>query len=245
MREFFHAFFYEPLYNGFIFFIDIFPWFDAGVVIVLFTIIIKLILFPLSRRATIAQLEIKKLEPEMSRIKEKYKDDKQEQARQTMALYKDKKINPFSSILPVLIQLPIIFALYFIFLKAGLPKVDETLLYSFVSKPENINMEFLGFINITAKSLFLALLAGVSSFFQIRLSMPAYVEKKDGVRSFSTDLAKSMNMQMRYVFPVIVFFIAYSISAVVALYWLTSNVFTIVQDFIIRKRFNPSSTTNH
>jgi len=236
MSAIFHSFFYKPLYNSFIFLIDIFPWLDAGAVVVLFTILVKLALFPLSRKATLAQLELKKIEPELNKIKEKHKDDKQEQARQTMALYKEKKINPFGSLLPILIQLPIIFALYFIFLKSGLPEVSRDLLYKFVSAPENISMNFIGLINISGKSLVLALLAGVSSFIQMRLAFANQPQVTSKERSFQNDFARSMSIQMRYVLPVIVFFISYKISAVVALYWFTSNVFTIVQDAFLRKK---------
>ncbi len=235
MSAIFHTFFYQPLYNCFIFLIDVFPWLDAGAVVVLFTIIVKLALFPLSRKATLAQLELKKIEPELTKIKEKYKEDKQEQAKQTMALYKTKKINPFGSLLPILIQLPIIFALYFIFLKSGLPEVSKDLLYSFVSVPESISMNFVGLINIAGKSIALALCAGASSFIQMRLSF-AQQPKPTNERSFQNDFARSMSIQMRYVLPVIVFFVSYKISAVVALYWFTSNLFTIAQDAFIRKK---------
>lgn len=240
MSQIFHTYFYQPLYNGLIFLMDTIPWFDAGVIIIIFTIIVKLVLYPLSRKATIAQIEMKKIEPELNTIKEKYKDDKPEQARQTMALYKNKKINPFGSLLPIFIQLPIIFALYFVFLRSGLPEINHDLLYSFVSEPKNINMNFLGLINITGKSVALALLAAVSSFFQMKFSMASQtLPPKDpkAKPSFQNDFARSMNLQMRYLFPIIVFFISYSISGVIAIYWLTSNLFTIGQEFYVKKRF--------
>jgi YidC/Oxa1 family membrane protein insertase len=218
---------------------DAFPWFDAGVVIVVFTVFVKFALYPLSRKATVAQIEMKKIEPELNKIKEKHKDDKQEQARQTMALYKDRKINPFGSLLPIFIQLPIIFALYFVFLRSGLPQINEDLLYSFVSRPENIDMNFLGLVNITGKSFTLALLAAVSSFFQMKFSLASQtIPPKDASAkpSFQNDFARSMNLQMKYFFPIIVFFISYKISGVVALYWLTSNLFTIGQEFYVRRK---------
>jgi membrane protein insertase Oxa1/YidC/SpoIIIJ len=105
-----------------------------------------------------------------------------------------------------------------------------------VSQPENINMNFLGLINITGKSLLLALLAGVSSFFQIRLSVPAITPSQSNTPAFQNDFARSMNLQMRYFFPIIVFFISYSISGVVALYWFTSNIFTIIQEKYVRRK---------
>lgn len=213
---------------------DILPWLDAGVIIVIFTLVVKFALYPLSKKAVVAQIEMKTIEGDLRAIREKYKDDKQEQARKTMDLYKEKKINPFSGIFVILLQLPIIFALYYVFLRSGLPEINADLLYSFVSRPESIDMNFLGLINITGKSLLLALLAGLSSFFQIRASVPAYSgPQKKG--NFQDDLARSMNIQMRYVFPIIVFFISYQISGVIALYWFTSNIFTLVQERFLRK----------
>lgn len=234
MAGFFNAVFFQPLYNGFIFLMDILPFLDAGVIIIVFTVIIKFILYPLSKKAVVAQIEMKSIEPDLKEIKEKYKDDKQEQAKRTMALYKEKSINPFASIFVILIQLPIIFALYFVFIKTGLPEVNTNLLYPFVGTPENINMNFLGILDITEKSIVLAVLAGISSFFQIRFAIPAH--KETGEKTFQSDLAKSLNVQMRYVFPVITVLISYQISGVVALYWITSNVFALIQERVLRKQ---------
>lgn len=214
---------------------NLLPWFDVGVIIILFTGIVKIALFPLSKKAVIAQIEMKKLEPELKKIKEKYKNDSQEQARKTMALYKEKKISPFSSLLTTLIQLPIIFALYFVFLKSGLPEINETLKYAFIATPQSINMVFLGLINITNKSAVLAVLAGVSSYFQMKHSMPA-LPAQTGEKSFQNDLSRSMSMQMKYVFPVIIFIVSLNISGAVALYWVASNLFTLAQEVFVMKK---------
>jgi YidC/Oxa1 family membrane protein insertase len=226
----------RPLYNAFIVLMSVLPWFDAGVIIIIFTILVKLALFPLSRKAVYAQMELKAIEPELKAIRDKYQDNKQEQARLTMALYKDKKINPFSSIVVILIQIPIILALYFVFLRTGFPTLNTDLLYSFAPHNLNINMNFLGLINITQKSVTLAIIAALSSFFQMRYSMPPTPKRSQGAEpSFKDDLARSMNMQMRYIYPFVVGFISYSISGVVAIYWFTSNLFTIAQEISLRR----------
>jgi len=235
MSSIFNTYFYQPLYNGLIALMGLLPWFDVGVIIVLFTIIVKIALFPLSKKAVITQVEMKKLEPELKKIKEKYKNDSQEQARKTMALYKEKKVNPFSSILTTLIQLPIIFALYFVFLKSGLPLINETLKYSFIPTPTNINVLFLGLINITNKSAFLAVLAGISSYFQMKHSIPS-LPTPTAEKSFQNELSRSMSMQMKYVFPVIIFVVSLNISGAVALYWITSNLFTLAQEVFVMKK---------
>jgi len=154
-----------------------------------------------------------------------------------MELYKTEKINPFSGLFLILLQIPIIFALYFIFLRAGFPEVNTEILYSFVKIPEQINTVFLGFIDISQKSFLLALVAGITQFFQARLSSPNLPQQQNdkNERSLASDFAKSMSLQMRYVFPVIIFFIAWNISAAIALYLATSNIFMIGQELYVKK----------
>lgn len=238
ITAFFKALLYQPLYNGLIFLMDILPFVDAGVAVLLFTIIVKLVLFPLSKSAVSTQFKMRTLAPELEELKKKYKDDRQEQARKTMELYRENNINPFSSVLLIFIQLPIIFALYFVFLNGGLPEIDTELLYSFIPEPQNVDIFFLGIFDITQSSWILALAAAVTNFFQIRFSVPKFnskKRKKGEMPSFKDDLARSMNIQMRYVFPVVVFFIANYLSGAIAIYWTTSNLFTIGQELVIRK----------
>jgi YidC/Oxa1 family membrane protein insertase len=175
------------------------------------------------------------IEPELRALKEKYKD-KEERAKKTMELYKTHKINPFSGCLLILVQLPIIFALYYVFLK-GLD-FQKDLLYSWVTIPLEINPNFLGFIDIHKKSLILAILAGLSQFFlgRITLVSPKKTTEGEEKKDFQTELAKSMNMQAKYILPIFIAFVSYQISAGVALYWATSNIFTIAQEFYVRKK---------
>ncbi len=237
LGDIFSTVLYQPLYNGLILLMDVLPvWADAGVAVILFTIIVKLILFPLSKKSVSTQLKMKALQPALAELKEKHKNDRQKQAEATMKLYRDRDINPLSGLFLILIQLPIIITLYWVFLKSGLPEVNMDLLYSFIPPPETINMDFFGQINLGEKSYLLALVASVTSFFQIRYSMPKLQPSLDGKKTFKDDLARSMNVQMRYVFPVVIFFVAYNISGAVALYWATSNMFTIAQELVIRKQ---------
>jgi YidC/Oxa1 family membrane protein insertase len=237
IQYFFKPVFYIPLYNGLIFLISILPNRDVGLAVILFTVLVKLILFPLTKKSLITQAKLKKLEPQLAAIRKKYEKDKQEQAKQTMAFYKENNINPFSGFWLLLIQTPIILSLYYIFLRGGLPNINTDLLYSFVPHPGAVSMNFLG-INIGAPSLILAVIAGISQFVQIRFSVPPY-KKPEGQNtpSFKDDLARSMNLQFRYILPVIIFIIALKISGAVALYWITSNLFIIGQELVIRRRF--------
>jgi YidC/Oxa1 family membrane protein insertase len=210
----------------------------VGVAVILFTALVKFVLFPLSKKAVQTQLGLRAIEPELNALKEKYKDNREKQASGMLALYKENGINPFSGILLMFIQLPIILALYFIFLNGGLPSVDLSLLYPFVkgvfaSVPEQVNMHFLGFFDISKPHLILAVLAGLGQFVQVRFSLPkvAKVEKP----TFKDDMAQSINMQMRYILPVFIFFISLKVSGAVALYWITGNIFTIGQELYLKK----------
>ncbi len=240
----FQTFFFIPLYNGLIFLMAHLPWVDAGVAVIIFTCIVKLLLFPLSKKSVETQIVMKKLEPEITKLKEQYKDNQPEQAKQLMALYKERRLNPFSGVVLLFIQIPIIFALYFVVLRGGLPAINFDILYSFVTAPQSVNMNFLGLIDISKRNIVLALLAGITQFVQIRYSMPPTEKKKKETASFKDDFARSMQMQMRYVMPIFTFIIAYTISAAIALYWTTSNLFTIGQEIYIRRKFRNDNTVN-
>lgn len=233
----FHSFIFQPFYNGFIFLLGKLPFADAGVVIVIFTILVKLVLLPLSIKASKSQIELKSIEKDLLKIKEKYKDNKEEQTLQTIALYKEKNINPFSGIFILLIQFPIIIGIYQVFLKSGLPQINMNWLYSFVSAPNSINMVFLSLVNISQKSIILALIAGLTTYLQIHLAN-SNQQPNQGSQSMQQDIAKAMAFQMKYVFPIIVIFISYSISGALALYWITSNLFSIGQEMYIKKKYH-------
>jgi len=230
-----HTLFYDPIYNGLVFFIGVVPNADVGIAIVLITILVKLVIFPLSKKAVRTQMIMKRLEPTLKKLKEKYKDDKQKQAEQMMLIYKENEINPLSSLGLILIQLPLIFALYWAFFRGGLPVIDPEVLYSFINIPGKVNMDFLGIVDMAGKSLLFAAGAGITQYYQISLTLPKIKERKDNA-TLKEDLARSFQLQMKYVMPAFVFMVAYFISAAVALYWLTSNIFAIGQEFVIRKQ---------
>jgi YidC/Oxa1 family membrane protein insertase len=240
----FNTFLYNPLYNGFIGLIAAFPWIDAGIVVILFTVAVKLILFPLSQKSVRSQIEIKNIQPEIDQMKLKYKDNKQEQALKTMQLYKERGINPFAGIFLALIQLPILIALYMVFYRGGLDVIHTETLYSFIPSPETINKVFIGLLDITQKSTVLAVIVALGQYFQVRFTMPNLKKKENDDKntkkevSFQDELAKSMGVQMKYVMPVFMFFIARSFPAIVSLYLITSSAFAIGQELYMRKKLS-------
>lgn len=231
----FHTLFYNPIYNSLVFLIDIIPGGDVGVAIVAVTVFVKLILFPISKKAVRTQMLIKKIEPELKKIKEQYANDRAKLAEKTMEIYRANNVNPFSSVLLILVQLPVIFALYWVFYKGGLPTVDTSILYSFIPTPTEINIMFLNLLDVSGKSIIVAALAGITQYFQVKLSLPP-LQKRTGNATFKDDLARSFHLQMRYVMPVFVFVFSYALSTAIALYWLTSNIFAIGQEIVIRKQ---------
>lgn len=234
-----HNFFFDPIYNTLVFFIDVFPGGDVGLSIIATVVVVKLILLPLSIKAAKTQKVIREIEPKLLEIKEKFKDKREEQAQALLAIYKEAGINPISSILLIFLQLPIVIALYLAVSNGGgvsLPSINTGLLYSFIPEPVVASMSFLGVFDITAKSMVLALLAAVTQFWQVKMVMPPLPPKDpNAAPSFKDDFARNMQLQMRYVMPVIIFFVAYALSAAIALYFVVSNIAAILQELYIKK----------
>lgn len=236
------ALLYEPLLNALAFLISVVPGGDVGLAVIILTVLVKLILLPLSHKSIDNQAKMAALAPELNKIKSGGAS-KEEQARMQFELYKKHKTNPFSGCLLIIIQIPIIFALYYVFYK-GI-KFDGVL-YSFVQAPQNMDMIFLGFLDIASRSLPLALLAGASQYLQAHfMPKPKLPETSSKILSFQESFSKTMHLQMKYMFPVMVTFIAYSISGAVALYWITSNIFAVGQQIHIQRRSAKINTYNN
>lgn len=237
---FFATIFYIPLYNALVALINILPGYNVGLAVIVLTIIIRFVLYPLSRSSIRTQMKMKEVEKDLEIIKKKY-PDRQEQARQTMALYKEKGVNPFSGILLLIIQLPILIALYQVF-NNTFPKISADILYSFVSVPPAVIMNFLT-IDLTSPSIIsrilLALIAVGTQFIQINIAVPKM--KKADVSSFGNDLAYNMNVQSRYILPLVLFPVAY-LFPVICLYLIASNVFMIFQELYVRKTLRKTLT---
>lgn len=236
MKTIFTEILYKPLYNILVWLIDILPHADIGFAVIVLTIIVKVILFPLSKKAIKTQLLMKELEVPLKKIKEEYKENPQELAQQTFALYREKGVNPFAGIFLVLIQLPVIIALYMVFARTGLPVINSELLYSFIHSPESIQTTFLGFINlISNKSIIIALFVLITQSIQIRLSLPNQDTSSLPEGQFAQDFMKGLHFQMKFILPMITAIAAYSLISVVGLYWIVGNIFAIGQELYFRK----------
>ena len=234
-----HTFFFDPVYNSLVFFIDVIPGGDVGLAIIATVFLVKTILFPVSVKAAKTQRIMKEIEPHLKELKETHKDDKEAQAKAMMEIYKNAGMNPFASILLIFIQIPVVIALYFSVYRGGgiaLPAINTDLLYSFVAEPMTITMNFLGMIDITERSVLLAVAAGVTQFFVVSVTMPKLPPKVEGAEpNMKDDFMRNMQVQMKYVMPVLIGVIAYTISAAIALYFLVSNIVALIQEVFVRK----------
>jgi YidC/Oxa1 family membrane protein insertase len=232
----FHTLFYEPIYNLLVFFLNIVPLHDIGTAIILVTFIIKGILLPLNISAMKSQHALRKVEKEIKKIRESNKDNPQLAGVKMMEIYKREKINPFSSIFAMIIQIPIFIALYLVFSKGINSDVES--LYSFISFPEKLHTLAFGVLDVTQKSIVVGVLTGVSAYFLAkRQSIDMVVnENPKGELSFQESFQKSLKFQIVYVFPVIILFTTMFLPSAVGIYWVTSNILGIAQDYYIRKK---------
>lgn len=226
--------FFRPLYNALVVLTVLVPNHDLGLAVVLLTLIVKTILIPISHKTIKTQRKLKELEPAMAKIKEIHKDQ-QEQALKIMELYKEHGVNPFSGIFLMFIQLPIILALFFVF-KGGVDLLSPSI-YSFIPRPEFISPKLFGLVDLTQKSLVLSLLVGVTQFIQVQLSVPPSPPKKDaGQPSFGDSLAESMSFQVKFILPIFIAFVSYSLNTAVAVYWIVNNLFMVAHELYVRRR---------
>lgn len=240
ITNFFTTTLYQPIYNGLVFLIDTIPGGEVGLAVIVLTLLVKLALLPLSLQSVRTQQTMKKVKPKIDEIKEKHSDDKEKQAQKMMEAYGEHDVNPFSGFLLILIQFPIIIALYYVFLRGGLPDFDPNLIYSFVTMPNpaSVDMTFIG-ADLTNRSFILAAIAGGSQFVQSWVSGFGDTDKDSSVdgedQSFIEEFKSNMGSQLKYMFPGIVFAISWSLPAVVALYWATSNIFHVGQEVYVDK----------
>ncbi len=234
----FHTIFYKPIYNALIFILDILPNHSVAIAVVVLTVIIKLFLLPLSYKMFKTQIIQRKIQPLISKIQEEYKDNRQVLGLKMLEIYKEHKLNPFSSILLMIIQIPIVFALYFVFANGGLPNIVTADLYSFISQVNNINPFLLG-IDFTKANIVVGLIAALSQYGQIRLSlqnMPAVSNKPMSEMKPEELMQKQMSFMMKYFIPILIFIASIKVSAAVALYWIVSSVFMIAQELYFRNK---------
>lgn len=220
---------YRPLLNVLFLFYQYIPGHDMGVAVILLTLLIRFIFYPLGAQAIKSQKKTAELQPKLKEIQERHKDNKEAQTKAIMDLYKEHNFNPLSGCLPLLVQFPFVIALYQVFLH-GLTTDVSSKFYSFMPHINQANVMFLGIINLSQANIVLAILAGIAQFLQFK-TMPQQPKKKG-----QSDLAQALNSQMGYIFPIVMVAICWKIPAAVTLYLIVTTVFSIVQQLIIYKK---------
>ncbi len=239
--NFFYIILYQPLFNSLVVLYN-YTGHDFGIAIIFLTLVIRFILYPVSVKAVTSQRSLQRLQPQIQEIQKKYKNDKEKQAKETLALYKNEKINPFSGLLLALIQLPILIALYKVFW-SGLNPEELSALYGFVSNPSQINPLFLHIIDLSKPNLILAILAGLSQYFQTKSLTPKTTRQTNGQKG-TADFSKAMQKQMLYVLPVFTVVILINLPSALGLYWTISGLFSIIQQYFIFKKHGKPEIIN-
>lgn len=229
----FTTLFYQPILNLLVYLHNIIPGNDFGWAIIALTVLIKLILWPLSGKSLKSQKALQDIQPKVDALKEQYKNDKEALGKAMMDLYKNEKVSPFSSCLPLLVQFPFLIAIYQV-LRDGLKNGSLDKLYSFVAKPDIVNTVWLGVFDLAKASIVLAVITGVAQFLQTRMLTHKKQPNIPGAKD--ENMTSMMNKQMLYLMPVLTIVIGWRLPGGLVLYWLMNTIVTLIQQIIVLKR---------
>jgi YidC/Oxa1 family membrane protein insertase len=234
MSHLFTVIFYQPIFNLLVWLYNTIPGSDIGLAIIVLTIVIKLAFLPLSKKSIESQKELQNLQPKVDELKKKYADNKEEMGRAMLKLYQEHKVNPFSSCLPILVQLPFLIAVYRVFAN-GLANKSMDLIYPFIERPETIQVISFGFLDLSKPNWVLAVLSGLAQFWQAKMMISKRPPVK-GPGAMDEDMAAIMNKQMMFMMPALTVFIGISLPGGLTLYWFITTILTALQQIFIFSR---------
>jgi len=228
----FNSVLYQPMLN---FLVLVYVYTNNfGVAVIGLTLLIKVLIHPLNKKALESQKTMAEIQPRLKEIQNKYKDDQKKQAEEMIALYKDKKFNPFSGIFLLFLQIPIIWALFYVF-RGGIA-IDPAMMYSFVSFPEHINPYFLG-LDLSQPNMILAAVTAVAQYFQAKTATPP--APQTATKDRATEITEMVTKQMIFFIPLITFFVLYALPSALGLYWLVTTAFSIFEQRALFKKKQP------
>jgi YidC/Oxa1 family membrane protein insertase len=244
-------FVYRPTLNTLVFLIEVLPGHSLGFAIILLTLLIRTLLLIPSQRAMRSQKKMQEIQPKIEELKKKYKDNQELMAMETMKLWQTHKVNPFGSCMMILVQFPILIALYQV-VQSGLHPDKFEILYDFVGTKldfAQINANFLGILDLTQINfIVLPLIVGALQYVQMHLALARAKKKKEVKKEVdkkvlekvesTDDLQNQMQMatnMMKYVMPAMIAFFTASVPAGVGLYWGVSTTYGIVQQLVVNK----------
>ena len=190
---------------------------NFGVAIILLTILVRLIFWPLTRKSTEGMKKMQELQPLMKEIQAKYKDNPQRLQQETWQLYREKKVNPMSSCLPMLIQIPVFIALFNVLRSAVELRYAPFLWIADLSEPEGLFASWFPFGGLNLLPVLMAVSTALQSYFT-----PSTGDKKQ--------------QMMMVMMPAMMLIMFYSFPSALSLYWFLSNIFSIVQMWLIRRQ---------
>ena len=243
----FHYVFYEPVYNVlmvlYMAIAHVFPGGAFAISIVVLTLLLRAAMIPLTRKQLRSSRAMQELQPRLKELQARYKNDPQGLMQAQQALYKEHGVNPVSGCLPLLIQMPFIYALYDSFFTALKPSsANESVahhlarinadLYPFVPHLQHMPLTYFFWADLAAPDPLhiLPVLAALFTFIQLRMAMPVRKPVPAGTRQDSMSQATST---MQYIMPFFTLFIAWTFPAGLSLYWVTSTVFSAAQQYFI------------
>ena len=191
---------------------------NYGVAIILLTILVRLLFWPLTHKSTVGMKKMQELQPKMKEIQAKFKDNPQRMQQETWALYRENKVNPMSSCLPMLIQIPVFIALFNVLRSAVELRYAPFLWIGDLSEPEALFSSWFPFGGLNILPILMAVSTGLQSAFT-----PSTGDK-------------SQQKMMMIFMPAMMLFMFYSFPSALSLYWFLSNLFSIVQMWIIRRQ---------
>lgn len=191
---------------------------NYGLAIIIFTVVVKLAMFPLTAQQVRSMKKMQELQPKVKEIQKKFKDNPQKSQQMVMELYQKEKVNPFSGCLPLLIQMPILFALF-----SALRTFFDP-----VQHPAYVNLDHANFFWISnlgsPDPYVLPLLAALFTFLQQKVSMPGGAGQDQTQKT------------MLYVMPVFMGWISRSFPAGLALYWVIYSVVSALEQMILKRK---------
>lgn len=227
----------QPIYNAFVFLIAHMPGGDAGLAIIALTAAIRIVLYPIFAASLRTQMGMQAMQEELEAAKPRLKDNKEELNKLQLELIRKYKVNPLSLIGSLIIQVGLIIALYRAMFFEGFPAIKESLLYPFVHAPALVNTHFLGIIDLLARhNVLLAVLVGATQWWAIHLTL----RRTPAPKGASADRLAAHRMQqqlMRFAMPALLVVLAFIFQAGLGLYFLTSNLFSVAQEYLIRRHF--------
>ncbi len=246
MTNVFRAFVSKPLLNLLVFIASVAPGHSLAVAIIILTVVIKLLLFIPTQHGLEGQKKLQALQPKIDEIRKRYPGNAQKVNEETMKLWKEHKINPFQSCLPIFIQFPILIGLFYAVRDGSHLGLSTHLLYApYQNLPWTFGTWFFG-MDLLMPSIYLfpPMLVALQ-FFQMKLTF-AIAEKKKKAKEI-VDISKpkekkpmsQQDMQqkmMLYVLPFMIGFFAFKFPAAVSLYWAVSTVFAIGQQVVVNRR---------